>query len=106
MSGFRSFFIEFFFLFFFHLVIEERGCYFLLWIFERGKYFMKSIFMGKNVTQWLMKNVEHIVIRISSKQFFTIRDGDVAYTLHRSANSFGHFLLLTELKVIIINWIV
>ena len=95
-----------FFFFFFHLVIEERGCYFLLWIFERGKYFMKSIFMGKNVTQWLMKNVEHIVIRISSKQFFTIRDGDVAYTLHRSANSFGHFLLLTELKVIIINWIV
>lgn len=59
---------------------------------------MKSVFMGKSVAQWLMKNIEHVVTGISSKQFFIIRYGDVAYTLQQSANSFGHFLLLTEFK--------
>ena len=28
---------------------------------------MKSVFMGKNVAQWLMKSIEQIVVRISSK---------------------------------------
>lgn len=60
---------------------------------------MKSVFMGKSAAQWLMKNIEHVVIGIDSKQFFTFKDGDVAYTPQQSANSFGHFLLLTELKV-------
>ena len=95
MGGSRSFLIE---AKFFQLVIEEGGHYILLWIFERGKFFMKSVFMGKSAAQWLMKNIEH-VIGIDSKQFFTFRDGDVAYTLQQSVNSFGHFLLLTELKV-------
>ena len=31
--------------------------------------------------------------------FYTFREGNVAYTLQRSSNSFGLFLLLTELKV-------
>ena len=45
-----------------------------------------------------MKNIEHTVVGVSSKQFFTFRDGDIAYTLQQSTNSFGQFLLLTELK--------
>ena len=55
--------------------------------------------MGKNATQWLMNNIEHIVVGASSKQFFTFRDGNTAFTLQRSTNSFGQFLLLIELKV-------
>ena len=78
MGGFRSFFIE---SKFFQLVVEEGECYFLLRIFERGKYFMRSVFIGKIAAQWLMNKIEHIVVGANSKQFFTFRDGDVAYTL-------------------------
>ena len=60
---------------------------------------MKSVFMGKNVAQWLMKSIEQIVIGISPKHFYTFRESDLAYTLQPSSNSFGLFLLLTELKV-------
>lgn len=58
-----------------------RGTLFFAKIFERRKYFMKFVFMGKSAAQWLMKNIEHIVVGINSKQFFTFRDGDIAYTL-------------------------
>ncbi|KAK9992895.1 hypothetical protein SO802_022598 [Lithocarpus litseifolius] len=81
------------------LFTEEGGCYFLLRIVERGKYFMRSIFMGKNASQWLMNHIKHMVVGASSKQFFTFREGDIAFTLQRSSNSFGQFLHLTELKV-------
>ena len=43
--------------------------------------------------------MQHNVVGVNSKQFFTFRDGDIAYTLQRSANSFGQFLLLNKLKV-------
>jgi len=46
-----------------------------------------------------MKNIEHIIIGISPKQFFTFREGDLAYTFQQSSNSFGQFILLTEFKV-------
>nr|XP_023883457.1 uncharacterized protein LOC111995759 [Quercus suber] len=60
---------------------------------------MRSVFMGKNVAQWLIANIEHIVVGANSKQFFTFRDSDIAFTLYRSTNFSGQFLLLTELKV-------
>ena len=96
MGGVRSFFIE---SKLFQLVVEEGGRYFSLRIFERSRYFMKSVFMGKNVAQWLMKRLEQIVVGSSQKYFFSFREGDSAYTLQRSSNSFGLFLLLSELKV-------
>ena len=46
-----------------------------------------------------MKSIEQIVVGISPKYFYTFREGDLAYTLHRSSNSFGLFLLLIEFKV-------
>ncbi|KAK9988964.1 hypothetical protein SO802_029203 [Lithocarpus litseifolius] len=55
--------------------------------------------MGKTVAQWLMKNLEYFVVEASPKLFFSLRDSDSAYTLQCSTNSFGQFLLLTELKV-------
>ncbi|XP_030943370.1 uncharacterized protein LOC115968197 isoform X2 [Quercus lobata] len=70
----------------------------MLRIFERGKFFMRSVFMGKNAAQWLMFNIEHLVVGVSSKQFFTLREGDTTFTLQWSSNSSGQFLLLTELK--------
>ncbi|KAK9981948.1 hypothetical protein SO802_035181, partial [Lithocarpus litseifolius] len=79
--------------------VEEGGCYFLLRIVERGKYFMRSVFIGKNASQWLMNHIEHIVVGASSKQFFTYRDGDTAFTLQRSTNSSEQFFLLTKFKV-------
>ena len=60
---------------------------------------MKSVFMGKSVAQWLTKNIEYFVVGISSKQFCTFRDGDIAYTLQQSSYSFSNFLFLIELKV-------
>ena len=60
---------------------------------------MRSVFIGKIAAQWLMNKIEHIVVGANSKQFFTFRDGDIAYTLQRSTNFSGQFLLLTELKV-------
>ena len=72
MGGVRSFFIE---SKFFQLVLEEGGRYFLLRILERGKFFMRSVFMGKNVAQWLMNNIEDFVVGESSKQFFIFRVG-------------------------------
>ena len=59
---------------------------------------MRSVFMGKNAAQWLMSNLEHIVVGVNPKQFFTLREGDTAFTLQRSSNSSSQFLLLTELK--------
>ncbi|KAK9989074.1 hypothetical protein SO802_029313 [Lithocarpus litseifolius] len=55
--------------------------------------------MGKNVAQWLMTYIEHTVVGARPKEFFSLREGDTAFTLQRSSNSFGQFLLLTELKV-------
>ena len=83
---------------FFQLILEEGGRYYRLQIFERGKFFMRSVFMGKHAAQWLMANLEHLVVGVNPKQFFTLREGDTAYTLQRSSNSSGQFLLLTELK--------
>ena len=96
MGGVCSFFIE---SKLFQLVVEEGGRYFSLRIFERSRYFMMSVFIGKNVAQWLMKNIKQIVVGVSPKYFYTFREGDLAYTLQRSFNSFGLFLLLTEFKV-------
>ena len=42
---------------------------------------MILVFMSKNVAQWLMKNIEHIVVGVNPKQFFTFRERDIAYTL-------------------------
>ena len=80
MGGIRSFFIE---SKPFQLVVKEGGNFFVLQIFERGKYFMKSVFMRKSAALWLMKNIEYTVIRVNPKQFFTLREGDTAYTLQR-----------------------
>ncbi|KAK9988962.1 hypothetical protein SO802_029201 [Lithocarpus litseifolius] len=55
--------------------------------------------MGKNAVVCLMKNIEHTMVGINPKQFFTLREGDTAYTLQRGSNSFGQFLLVSELKV-------
>ena len=96
MGGFRSFFLE---SKFFQLVVEEGGRFFSLRIFEHSRYFMKLVLMGKNGAQWLMKSIEQIVVGINPKIFYTFREGDLAYTLQRSSNSFGMFLLLTEFKV-------
>ena len=59
---------------------------------------MRSVFLGKNAAHWLMYNIEHIVVGVSPKQFFTLREGDTTFTLQWSSNSSGQFLLLTELK--------
>ena len=96
MDGVRSFFIE---SKLFQLVVEEGGQYFSLRIFERCRYFMKSVFMDKKVAQWLMKSLEQIVVGSNPKCFYSFREGDLAYTLQWCSNSFGLFLLLTELKV-------
>ena len=61
-GGVRSFFIE---SKFFQLILEERGRYYRLQIFERGKFFMRSVFLGKNAAQWLMSNLEHLVIGVN-----------------------------------------
>ena len=58
---------------------------------------MQSVFMGKNAARWLMHSLEHIVIGVNPKHFFTLREGDVAYTLQRGSNSFGQYLSVTEL---------
>ena len=50
---------------------------------------MQSMFMGKSAALWLMQNLEHTVIGVNPKQFFTFREGDTAYTLQRGSNSFG-----------------
>ena len=96
MGGVRSFNIE---SKFFQLILEEGGRYYRLQIYERGKFFMRSVFLGKLAAQWLMANLEHLVVGVNPKQFFTFREGDTTFTLQRSSNSFGQFLLLTELKV-------
>ena len=46
-----------------------------------------------------MQNLEHIVIGVNPKQFFTFKEGDITYTLQRGSNSFGQYLSVTELKV-------
>ena len=47
----------------------------------------------------MIKSIEQIVVGVSAKYFYTFREGDLAYTLQKSSNSFGLFLLLTEFKV-------
>ena len=83
----------------FQLVVEEGGNFYSLKIFEREKYYMQSVFMGKSAALWVMRSLEHIVIGVNPKHFFTFRDGDTAYTLQRGSNSFRQYLSMTELKV-------
>ena len=90
MGGIHSFFIE---SKLFQLVVEEGGNFFALRIFEQGKYFMKSVFMGKSAALWLKKNTKHTMIGVNPKQFFTLREGDTAYTLQRGSNSFGQNII-------------
>ena len=96
MGGFRSFFIA---SKLFQLVVEEGGNFFSFKIFEQGKYYMQSVFMGKSAALWIMRNLEHAVIRVNPKHFFTFKEGDTAYTLQRESNSFGQYLSVIELKV-------
>ena len=60
---------------------------------------MQLVFMGKSAALWIMRNLEHTVIGVNPKQFFTFREGDTAYTLQRGSNSFGQYLSATEFKV-------
>lgn len=83
----------------FQLVIEEGGIFFSLKIFEWGKYYMQLVFMGKRVASWLLHNLEHIGIGVNPKQFYTLREGDISYTMQRGSNSSGQYLLVSELKV-------
>ena len=46
-----------------------------------------------------MRSLEHTVIRVNPKQFFTFKEGDTAYTLQRGSNLFGQYLSVTELNV-------
>ena len=80
-------------------MVEEGRNFYSLKIFEQGKYYMQSVFMDKSATLLVMRSLEHIVIGVNSKHFFTFRDGDSAYTLQRGSNSFGQYLSVTELKV-------
>lgn len=99
--------------------LEERGNFFALRVIECGKHFMRSILMGKkaaqiiecgkhfmrsmlmgkNAAQWLMNKIKKSVIEDSAKQFFTFRDGDIAYKCQRSSNAFDQYLTMTELIV-------
>ena len=95
MGGFRSFFIE---SKLFQLVVEEGGKFYSLKIFEQGKYYMQLVFLGKSAW-WVMQSLEHTMVGVNPKQFFTFRDGDTAYTLQQGSNSFGQYLSVIELKV-------
>ena len=55
--------------------------------------------MGKSAALWLTKNLEHTVIGVNSKQFFMLKEGDIAYMLQQGSNSFGQYLSMTELRV-------
>ena len=39
------------------------------------------------------------MIGVNSKQFFMLKEGDIAYTLQQGSNSFGQYLSMTELRV-------
>ena len=80
-------------------MVEEGGNFFSLKIFEQGKYYMQLVFIGKSAALWVMQNLEHIMIGVDPKHFFTFRDGDTAYTLQWGSNLFGQYLSVTELKV-------
>ena len=56
---------------------------------------MQSVFMGKSAVLWIMRNLEHTMIGVSPKQFFTFRGGDIAFTLQWGSNSFGQYLSVT-----------
>ena len=87
MGGYHSFFIE---SKLFQLVIEEGGRYFSLQIFERGKYSMRSVFMGKNVAQWLRKK----------SRMLCIKEGDNnTKFFHKMANSHRRYNHLSFLEV-------
>ena len=60
---------------------------------------MQLVFLGKSAARWVMRSLEHTMVGVNPKQFFTFRDGDTAYTLQRGSNSFGQYLSVIELKV-------
>ena len=107
MGGFHSFFIE---SGFFQLVIEEGGRYFSLQIFERANILWGQFSWVRVRHNGWWRTLSTLSLGVSSKQFFTFRDSDIAFfffdrdsviafTLQRSTKSFGQFLLLTKLKV-------
>ena len=69
-GGIRSFFIESKLI---QLVLEGGSFFFFS---NMANIFMRSVFMGKKASQWLMSKIEIIVVEDNAKQFFMFWDGD------------------------------
>lgn len=61
--------------------VVEGEPFFALHSYEWVKYYLKSVFMGKKATQWLLDNIKQTVLGSNPKRFFTFREGDIAFTL-------------------------
>ena len=75
--------------------LRKGGTFSHLRFLNEGSIFTQSVFMGKNAARWLMHSLEHTVIGVNPKHFFTLREGDIAYTVQQGSNLFGLYLLVT-----------
>ena len=87
----------------FAVFLLNRSC-FNWWLRKGGTFsplrFSKGGSISCNQFLWVrMHNIEYTVIGANPKHFFTIREGDIGYTLQSSSNSFGQYLAVTKLKV-------
>jgi hypothetical protein len=69
----------------------------VLRVFERSRGFMRSISMGKVIVQWLLAIMEELLKAEAIKEFLKSSIvGSKAYIVQRSANRFGHYLVVKE----------
>ena len=72
--------------------------FYQLHIYERGRDSLRSIFMGKGSAKRLLFNVEELIFRQSRGQFAkSFREGDKCFILQLGSNTYGSFLLISEL---------
>ena len=72
--------------------------FYQLRIYERGRDSLRSIFMGKGSAKRLLLNVNELISGQSHGQFAKFfREGDECFLLQLRSNTYGAFLLISEL---------
>ena len=82
----------------FEFRVEEGGMFYQLRIYERARDSLRSIFMGKGSAKRLLFNVEELIAGQSRGQFAkSFHEGDKCFILQLGSNTYGSFLLISEL---------
>ena len=82
----------------FKFSVEEGGTFYMLCMYERNRDSLRSVFLGKKSAKRLLAIVEDLMSNVTPGNFAcTFRDGDKVFILQMGSNTYGSFLMISEL---------